>query len=436
MRGTKRWTITACLLFAAGTALAGGFNIYEAGARATAMGGAFTATADDGSAVFYNPAGLAFLEGSALDLNLMPVVPQAKFTGAYAPDGSYALGETVDQSFPIPGLYYYTTYEENLTFGLGIYAPFGLGVEWSDPEQWAGRALSYDVDLATVYVTPAFAWKVHEDVALSFGLDIAFAEIELNRFRLAPFGGNMDELNVIDAKIEGSSELNFTPTAGVMIRASDKLTLGAMYHHEKALAIRDGKMTLTNVAPAALEAAVDAQIAALGGSEHDGVTTLNLPHMLSLGAAYQLTPAARVEVDFVHFGWSAFEELVLDFGNPMLDQTIEEKYEDVWQFRFGASYDLSPELTAMAGYVRDKTPQPIESMSPLLPDGDRNDASFGLAYKLNDRLTLTGSYMAVIFEARSNVVDGEIQSFDPEISPAGTYDSRADIFGIGIGYRF
>ncbi|HPF36015.1 outer membrane protein transport protein [bacterium] len=436
MRGTLRWTITVCLLFAAGTALAGGFNIYEAGARATAMGGAFTATADDGSAIFYNPAGLAFLEGSALDLNLMPVVPAAKFTGAYAPDGTFASGETVDQSFPIPGLYYYTTFEENLTFGLGVYAPFGLGVEWSDPEAWAGRALSYDVDLATVYVSPTFAWKVHEDVAVSFGLDIAFSEIELNRFRTQPFGGNMDEINVIDAKISGSCEPNFTPQAGVMIRATDRLTLGAMFHQQKDLAIQDGKMELTNVAPAALEGAVDGIIAGLGGAEHDGTTVLHLPHMLSLAAAYQLTDAARVEVDFVHFNWSTFDKLVLDFNNPMLDQSIEEQYEDVWQFRAGLSYDLSPELTAMAGYVRDNTPQPVESMSPLLPDSDRNDASVGLAYRVSDRLTFTGSYMAVIFKARSNVENGEIQSFDPEISPAGTYDSRADIFGIGIGYKF
>ena len=48
------------VLLIAGSAWAGGFNIYEMGARATALGGAFTATADDASALFYNPAGLAF----------------------------------------------------------------------------------------------------------------------------------------------------------------------------------------------------------------------------------------------------------------------------------------------------------------------------------------------------------------------------------------
>ena len=90
----------------------------------------------------------------------------------------------------------------------------------------------------------------------------------------------------------------------------------------------------------------------------------------------------------------------------------------------------------MAGYVKDPTPQPTESVSPLLPDNDRNDYSFGLAYAVNERLTITGTYMSVNFDERSTVIDGEHISFDPEINPPGSYDSFADIFGIGIGYKF
>ena len=68
-------------LSVAGTGLvqAAGFNIYEAGVRATALGGAFTATADDGSALFYNPAGLSFMEGSSVNLNLMSIAPRFEF---------------------------------------------------------------------------------------------------------------------------------------------------------------------------------------------------------------------------------------------------------------------------------------------------------------------------------------------------------------------
>ena len=50
--------LLAIVLLAAGPASAAGFSIFEAGSRATGMGGAFVGVADDQSAMFYNPAGL------------------------------------------------------------------------------------------------------------------------------------------------------------------------------------------------------------------------------------------------------------------------------------------------------------------------------------------------------------------------------------------
>ena len=438
MQGTKRTTMLAIVvLLTAGQALAGGFNIYEAGAKATALGGAFTATADDGSAIFYNPAGLAFLEGSGFDLNLMPILPGAKFTGAQRPDGGHSTGKTVDQTFPIPGLYYYQN-RGDLALGIGVYAPFGLGVEWDDPENWIGRALSYNVDLATVYVSPTIAWKINDQASLSMGVDIAHTSITLNKYKLLP-GNAMDGINAIDITIEGDSEFNFTPSFGAMIKATDKWTFGAMYHHSKKMAIKEGTLTLTNTADPGLAPSVDGLIASLGGATHTGSTMLKLPHMLSLGTAYQFSERLRGEFDMVHFGWSTFSELALDFGNPLLNQTIEEAYKDVWQYRVGVTYQISPALTGLAGYVRDETPQPVESMSPLLPDSSRNDWSFGLAWQASEKLTFTGTFMAVLFEERTNIVDGEQQVFGPEdleTNPGGTYDSFANIFGIGVGYKF
>src|SRR5262245_58785250 len=44
-------------------ARANGFQVSEHGAAATSMVGAFTAKADDASAIFYNPAGLSMTRG-------------------------------------------------------------------------------------------------------------------------------------------------------------------------------------------------------------------------------------------------------------------------------------------------------------------------------------------------------------------------------------
>ncbi len=61
--------VTGLLILSSGSALASGFSIYEAGSKATALGCAFTATADDGSALFYNAAGLSFMTGSRAEVN-------------------------------------------------------------------------------------------------------------------------------------------------------------------------------------------------------------------------------------------------------------------------------------------------------------------------------------------------------------------------------
>jgi hypothetical protein len=61
-----RRAIAAVLLVLLPAAAHGGFLAIEEGARATAMGGAFTAVSDDATAVFWNPAGLGLMDGLSL----------------------------------------------------------------------------------------------------------------------------------------------------------------------------------------------------------------------------------------------------------------------------------------------------------------------------------------------------------------------------------
>lgn len=59
-----------------------GFHIREQGAKAMGMANAFVAQADDPSAVFYNPAGIAFQEGTAISLGVTIInVPETEFKG-------------------------------------------------------------------------------------------------------------------------------------------------------------------------------------------------------------------------------------------------------------------------------------------------------------------------------------------------------------------
>jgi len=56
---------------------AGGFALSGVGSRATAMGGAFRGLSDDATAMFWNPAGLAFQDGLKVDLGGTFIMPSA-----------------------------------------------------------------------------------------------------------------------------------------------------------------------------------------------------------------------------------------------------------------------------------------------------------------------------------------------------------------------
>jgi len=426
----------ACALALAGLALVGthsayatGFSIYEAASRATALGGAFTANADDGSAVFYNAAGLSFIEGQTAELNIIFIKPDFKFSGQLNKTDPLQTGEGDPQTFLVPGAYYTHNGGGKFAFGIGVYAPFGLGVKWKDPETWVGRRINYDVTIETVYVTPAVSFKASESLALAIGLDIAHQNLNLNKFTPEPDFGT----NAIDTEIDGSSNINVTPSLGLMFRPDEKISFGIMYHFKKTMVFDDADATLKNVqSPSEIWAGN--LINGLGGSEQKLSSELNLPYILSFGLGYQFSESFRAEVDYVRFGWSTFDQLVLDFDNDNLDQAIDFNYENSWQVRIGAEFDLNEKFTFMGGFVRDKTPQPLAAVSPLLPDSDRNDYSFGVAYHAAT-YDITLSYMYVDGEERTNIENGEPVRNDTDY-PFGTYAANANLFGVGFSYHF
>ena len=82
---------------------AAGFGIFEQGSKATGMGGAFTAQADDPSALFYNAGGLAFVTKIDGSIGVTYIHDtKAHFTGAnpFPGDGPHFLSQF--KGLPLP----------------------------------------------------------------------------------------------------------------------------------------------------------------------------------------------------------------------------------------------------------------------------------------------------------------------------------------------
>ena len=106
-----------------------GFRIPNQDAEATARGNAFVATADNPSALYYNPAGITQLEGQNVQFGLHALSVNSHFKAA---TGSIE-ADTDFEILPVPELYYvYSPKDYPLAFGLGVYVPFGLGLQWPE----------------------------------------------------------------------------------------------------------------------------------------------------------------------------------------------------------------------------------------------------------------------------------------------------------------
>ncbi|OYV96450.1 MAG: hypothetical protein B7Z62_08140, partial [Deltaproteobacteria bacterium 37-65-8] len=151
------------LLFTASTSFAAGFRLPEAGAKAMGMGFAFTAQADDPSAIYFNPAGLTQLKGLNVMVGLTYVRENGgEFTGTTPVDNTTAIKNETQKSlnFFIPNMYYTkTNASTGFAYGVGIFAPFGLGQEYNDKDTSIFRNQVTKIDLMTVVVNPTIAFK-------------------------------------------------------------------------------------------------------------------------------------------------------------------------------------------------------------------------------------------------------------------------------------
>ena len=88
MSSRSRWSralvvpFTLAVLTAPAPLRAAGFALFEHGGKGMGFAGAFTAQASDPSAIFHNPAGIAFLHGKQIYLGGTGVMPTWQFEGA------------------------------------------------------------------------------------------------------------------------------------------------------------------------------------------------------------------------------------------------------------------------------------------------------------------------------------------------------------------
>lgn len=433
MRGWKLLPALLVLLLAASTSFAAGFRLPEAGVKAMGMGFAFTAQADDPSAIYFNPAGLTQLKGQNVMIGVTYVRENGgDFTGT-TPVDDFATGFTTvktetqkDLNFYIPNAYYTrTTNSGNVSYGVGIFAPFGLGQEYDNKGTSIFRNQVTKIDLQTVVVNPTIAFKIDEVLSVGFGIDWMYGKAELTRTPWSPALVALQNGNAYDLKLDGDGDAwgyNF----GLLLKPSPNVRIGANYRSPFTLDIKDADVTLSSIHPGVAPA-----LAGLSSTKANA--TISMPATFALGAAYTMGKLT-VEADADWTFWHSYRSLPIDIkdNRPVLpDSNAPKNWNDVCAVRLGAEYRVTDPLSLRAGFAYDPSPVPAETMGPELPDAHRYNYMVGAGYKVA-KWTIDGAFMYVdkLDRTVNNQNNATLTGFN------GTWSSDAWLVGLDIGYNF
>lgn len=403
-----RLVMLACAglgVFVTGAARANGYKLLcLRSTKATAMGEAFIAQADDPSALAFNPAGLSQVRG--MQLSLEGTLCNA-FT-EHTPPGGGASTDIEDQWQFVPA--FYATHDlgrEDLAVGFGVSMPNGLSSEW-DQGSFARYAATYS-DLTVADVTLGVGMQVTDTLRLGVGLDFYYSHVQFDRM---VYTGGPDLKN----EIEGN---------GTAWGANFGLIYDVHPQHSVAVTYR---------LPYSIDYDGDFRLTGFPTSDMD--LTLDFPAVVVLGYAYKPTDRLTVEVNLDWTHWDSVDKTRLEVaGNPGASQDLVWDYENAMAYKIGLQYQYTEALALRCGYIYNERAVPDRTWNPSLPETDMHFFTAGFGYDFSEALTVNAAVQLVYYRKRTvNNATGVTPATPTGVS--GAYRTWAPCVSAGVTYRF
>jgi long-chain fatty acid transport protein len=401
--------ITAFLAFARPAAADGGYYSGALGARAAGRAGAFTARADDVTAVHYNPGGLAKLDGTVIQLGNRFSHNAYGYTRAPTPDWGNAPNnmaptvafDEVRNATPWQALEPFMGVASNLglrswRFALAAFAPPGISRE-EFPIAGGQRYMMINREAIILNYSAAAAWR-YRDV---FGVGATLQWITVPRLVYSlvidgsPFAGAANpvssELDML-AVTRGSDPFTLNAILGVWARPAPFLEVGI------AGQVLPGEIaTNSTLAVTALNPAFgDVVLTRDGVLANDVTVRLPLPLLARAGVRYRGGLVGErerfdIELDVEYETWSRVKSFSVETNGLVanvegqfvkIDRiVIDKRWRDTIAVKLGGDVAVIPDRWALRGGVYYESAVADAAHAHVdFPGGQRLGASLGTSW--------------------------------------------------------
>jgi long-chain fatty acid transport protein len=346
---------------------ANGFGLADQDAFATGRGDAVVATADNPSAIFYNPAGIAQLTGNNFRSGLDSIYYEPSFE---PPSGARNSGRTYyssDNFAYIPQLFYsFTAKGAPLSFGLGIYAPYGGAMSW--PQDTGFRTVAISGSLKYITINPVVAVKLSPSLSVGGGVMFNYGKLSM-----------LQGLRPLPAPL--TNYFNFSGkgwsvgyNAGILWQPHPVISFGATFRSSARLNFQG-------------ETDFEQQPVILATSR-TASAAFTFPLTTVFGVSLRPTPKWNLEFDANYTGWNSFETVTIQQQTPVpypLNQSgnipVNLNWQGSWMYQFGATRYFDNGWHVSGGYVYNENSVPDENYTPLAADLNRNFFSLGVGFQ-------------------------------------------------------
>ncbi len=455
----SRYTIALALLALPAIASAQAFGLNEIGSCALARGFAVTgAVCDDASTIYWNPGamprkeGLAFLGGAAI----------IKLNGSFTRDTSFRKYEADIPTAVVPHVF--LNYRSGKSaYGVGVYVPYGLTSQWDD--NFPGRFSAKKASLQTIYIQPNFAYQITDNWSIGGGPVIGHSSVELVQgidLATTPTttpGVTFGNLGIPKYTEFGRATLKGTAIAygfdlGLHGRINANWELGLRALSQLTFNYSDADATFapiqTNLTLAAgnpfgapagtpVDALVASQFTTGALVSQKVQTSIQHPAQIQVGVGYSGFTNTTLSVDYAYVGWKSFKQLPVNFQGAAPSKVIQEDYNNTSSIRFGAEHRYMNGGALRAGFAAAASAAPPETVTPLLPEMDRELGMIGGGLPLMGGFVLDAAYSHIFTQGSRGRIDERTTGMTSAQALAlnsGSYTLNANIFSFSLKYAF
>lgn len=422
-----------------GSLQAEGYKLYEQ--SVSSMGTAYAgrgAQVTDASLVYSNPAALTRLQGAHFAGGVSFVAASSRYSDAqaFSANGQPVAGRSDGNNklrSVIPFVFYSNHLNERLSYGLGLYVPFGIGAEYDD--DFVGRYFATETGVQVVSAQISLGYQLTTNWSVGAGVSLNRVSGVLSKYKdhsglcelgeaatNALFGAPVYN----DAYCHSHYEVKGDDLApgfslGLHGEPWQGTRLALMYQSAIRFTLTgDSVISNTPITGANVQGhpgylviapqlpAIDVstgKLAAMPQLTEASQLDLTTPASVAFSLDQQLTELLSLQFSLAWTEWSRFQsiDIISADQSPSLSLSTElpqnlnaagyigyipQKWQNSWSAAVGFSFQAQPNLLLKTGLAFDQNPIRPERKTARIPTDDRTWLTLGANWRFSAKSSL------------------------------------------------